>query len=499
MLFHHGAAVIQNLLHHIGRIQIATVDGGRLSPDQLQRRDIESLTEGVGRQGDHVGIEAVLIGENARHLTDHVHAGLFHQAEGLEVLVVSFGTDFQSHGDEGRVAGVSGGHLQGLKAMAGPLGTVDGPSPALDRDGAGAVEGGVHVHHPLLQGRGQGDGLEGGAGLIGGVDAFVAPLRAQNGALGRGDSRLVVLLRFIIAPVLGQLRQLAVQLGLKLFIIQRSVGIGIIGGVGRHGQDGTAVDIHDNAGTALGGVKLGDHAGKAFFQRRLDPPVQRQHQAAAVFRVIVLLILIEHIVAVVVPGGDGEARGPLEDAVILGLQAHAADIVVVDEAQHVGRQGTVGIIPLGIRLQVHTVDPHGALVRVGDQHSVPIIVDGGQLIALVVDLAVDELADLIGDFLVHPLFDDLIGGIGLFHLFPDALLIHLQDAAEPPGDVFGVPDVGVALFLLLIQILLQALRVHKHVFRRGGHRQRMAVAIIDGAPGGSDNGAAGLLGHSLFL
>ena len=499
MLFHHGAAVIQDLLHHIGGIQIAAVDGGRLGADQLQGRDIEGLAEGIGRQGDHVGVKAFLIGENARHLADHVHAGLFHQAEGLEVLIIGLRADLQAHGNEGRVAGVSGGHLQCLEPVAGPLGAVDGPSPALDRDGAGAVEGGVHVHHALFQGRSQGDGLEGGAGLIGGVDALVAPLRTQNGALGRRDSCLVVLLRLIVGPVLGQLRQLTVQLGLELFVVQRTIGIGVISRVGRHGQDGAAVDVHDDARAALGGVELGDHAGKALFQRRLDTPVQRQHQAVAVFRIIVLLILIEHVVAVVVPGGDGKARGALKNAVVLGLQAHAAHIVIVDKAQHIGRQGAVGIIPLGVRLHVHTVDPHGAFIRVGDQHGLPIVIDGRQLVALIVDLTVDELAHLVGNFLVHPLFHDLVGGAGFFHLLQDGLLIHFQDAAQAPGDVFGVPDLRVALLRLLLQILLQSLGIHEHIFRRSGHRQRMPVPVVDRAPGRGDDGASGLLGHSLFL
>ena len=41
------------------------------------------------------------------------------------------------------------------------------------------VNVGVHVHHALLQGSGQRQDLEGGAGLIGVVDALVPPLRCM--------------------------------------------------------------------------------------------------------------------------------------------------------------------------------------------------------------------------------------------------------------------------------------------------------------------------------
>ena len=117
MLGDHVALVVQHLLHQIGGVQIAAVDGGRLGPDQLQGGDGEGLAEGVGGQGGGVGQQPLLIGD-ARGLAHQVDAGLLQQAEGLHVLVVLLAAHPAADVDEGRVAGVAHRLLQDLQAVA---------------------------------------------------------------------------------------------------------------------------------------------------------------------------------------------------------------------------------------------------------------------------------------------------------------------------------------------------------------------------------------------
>ena len=58
--------------------------------------------------------------------------------------------------------------------MAVPVGALDGSAaPAVHLGHAGAVEGAALADHALLQGGGQDDGLEGGAGFIGAADGAI--------------------------------------------------------------------------------------------------------------------------------------------------------------------------------------------------------------------------------------------------------------------------------------------------------------------------------------
>ena len=136
------------------------------------------------------------------------------------------------------------------------------------------------------------------------------------------------------------------------------------------------------------------------------------------------------------------------------------------------------------------------------------------LIALVVDLAVDEAADLVGDVLLRLLGQGLIHGVGLLHLGLDACLVDAQDPGKAPGDVGLVPDLGSDVDLallgglglglldggdLVVHVVLDLLGGDIHRLRCCGDGQDMLVAVIDGATGGSDHGGAGLLVHGLGL
>ena len=398
--------------------------------------------------------------------------------------------------------------------MASSLGAVDGLAPALDHDGAGAVEGGVLVHQSLLQGRGQGDGLEGGAGLIGGVDALVAPLGAHHGAGGLTHRRLVLLLRLVGGTVSLQLCQLLIQLRLERFIVNGAVVVGVVVGVGGHGQNGAGIDIHDDACGTVFRVELIHHALDALFQIVLDVAVQSQNQVLAVLRVIVLFVLVKEVAAHGISGGDRQSGGAGEDGVVLGLQAHAALVFAVDKSDDAGCQCAVRIVALGARLHIDAPDLHGTLGRVLLQDRLSRRRLHGDLVALVVDLAVDETAHLVGYLLVHPLFDDLVLGVGLFHLLQDRLGRHVQDPPKAPGNEFLIPDdgrdIGPAFFLrrlglllccllLLFQIAEDLIGGDEYGLGRSRQSQGKAVAVVNGAPGRGDHRAAGLLGHRLLL
>ncbi|CAN3988299.1 Restriction endonuclease subunit S, partial [Dysosmobacter welbionis] len=383
------ALVVQHLFYQIGGVQIAAVDGGCLGPDQLQGRDVEGLSEGVGRQGNHVGVEAVLIGKDAFRLRRQVDTGGLHEAEGLQIAVVCLRADLQAHGDEGRVAGVAGSHLQGLGAVAGPLGAVDGLSPALHVDGAGAGEGGVHVHHALLQGRGQRDGLEGGAGLVGVLIALVPPLLELDGGPGIRQRLIVRLLRLVGAAVLLDLRQSGIQFRLKPLSIDGGKVSRIIVGIGGHGHNAAGVHVHDDAGAAVGRVVLIQHTLQALFQGVLDVGVQSQHQAAAILRIKHLLAAAEQQRrAVYVGRRDGQSSAAAEHVIIGRLQPVGAHIVGIDEPYHIACQRAEGIQPLGVRRQGDALEPGGPPAG-RDENGVAVLVHRGKLVPLIVDLSVD--------------------------------------------------------------------------------------------------------------
>ena len=169
--------------------------------------------------------------------------------------------------------------LEVLTAMAEFIGAVD--EPVADLQAAITGEIAVEVDDPLLQAHGEGEDLEGGAGLVGVVDTAVAPLlqlRLAQGCfevlLGNGG----VLLH-----------------GRQLFRLQ---GIGnngevveVVARVGGHGQDAPGVGVHNDAEAAVLDVVFFNALLQRLFRKALDGGVEGEVQVAAVLGVDVVFIL----------------------------------------------------------------------------------------------------------------------------------------------------------------------------------------------------------------
>ena len=443
MLVGDAAVGVGDALHQIGAAEVAAVDAGGLRRDEGDRGDVEVLAEGIAGQ-IQLG-EAGGVGKDAHGLAAQVDAGVIHEPEGLHVAVERGVAQLQTVGDEGGVAGVPHGLDQRLKAVTGLVGAVDGVVG--DVDEAAAVDGGVHVDDALLQRGGQRQDLEGGAGLVGVVQRLVAPLEQ----LHVGQRAL--------AP-LHPLQQGLILHGGKV--------VEVVVGVGGHGQNAAGFGVHDDAGGAVGGGELVGHGLKALFQIVLDGGVQRQRQVAAVLGGEVLLVGVHHVVAGVVLGGHHKAALPLQLLLVAGLQPVQAGVLVAHEADDVGRQRAVGIVALGVG---HQMDAHDLVF-------------------------VDVGADGVGRVLLGAELDDLVLGIGVVHAPADGGGVAAQDLGEAGGQRVLRPRHGS---VLVVDGPVDLQRGEDDRLGAGGNGHDVAGAVIDGAAGGGDHRAAGLLAHRLAL
>ncbi|CAN4042488.1 hypothetical protein BBBGCB_BBBGCB_09650, partial [Dysosmobacter welbionis] len=130
------------------------------------------------------------------------------------------------------------------------------------------------------------------------------------------------------------------------------------------------------------------------------------------------------------------------------------------------------------------------------------------------DLSVDEPADLVGHVLVYLLFDLPVSVGGVLQVLQDGLLLHIQNAAEAPGDIRLVQHLrrrvrrsllgsllGRILDLLLLGLykVLDATGIQQDCLRGVGDGHDLAVFVVDRPPGGADDHAVGLLAHRLGL
>ena len=362
--------------------------------------------------------------------------------------------------------------------MALVLGAADGPGSHLFI--AGAVEVGVFIDHALLQGGGQDDGFESGAGLVGVGDRPVGPL----GVLGLLEGRGVGLL------IGGGVVLHRLQIGRQDRVGDGPGVVEVVVGGGGHGQDGPRLGVHDDAEAAVADLVGGDAVGEGLLTVALDGGVDGELDVEARLGVHVALVAGEHLGAVVLLGGDHPAGLPRQLALILGLDAVGAPVAVVDvdPADDLGGQGAVGVDPLGVGQEV---DP------------------GIEAVLLL------EGPDGLGDAVVHPPLEDLVLGGGVLHALEDGVGLHPQDLRQALGHELLVPaGHGGALRagelfalgrLLLPRLGLGLLRRQDvlggddHVVDVGGHGQDIPLGIVDGAPGGGDQHVSGLLADGLLL
>ena len=214
-----------------------------------------------------------------------------------------------------------------LRAMAGALPAVENIVTACDLGLAAAVEAVVQSHSPLLQCRRQGHTFECRARLIAVRNAADTPLEQP-----RLDDLAVV---FIPAESPGRccpsffLLGLVVEL-LQLFlgggIVDLQVVIGVICPHRRHGQNLAGVDVHHDAERAVLHIVLRNGGLHVLLKIILHRRVDRRNQAAAVGRLVVFFVGVEHFRLVVALCRDDSPGIALEGIVVVGFQALGADV-----------------------------------------------------------------------------------------------------------------------------------------------------------------------------
>ena len=354
--------------------------------------------------------------------------------------------------------------------MAGAAGALDGI--ARHPHAAGAGEGVAVADHALLQGGGQDQGLEGGAGLIGVVDGLVAPLVQLS--LAQGLQVLVAVL------AVGGLE--GVQLSLDVRVTDDAGVVQVVAwGVGP-GQDGPGVRVHGDAEAAVLDLEGLDALFQDALAVALDGGVQGEDNVVAVGGVVVVLVAGEHFSAVAVAGGDHPAHLAGELLLVEGLDAVGA-AVGVDKADDLAGQGVLRII---------------ALAGGGDDDGV------GQSVVR------DELPHLVGHLLLSLAGKHLIGRVGPLQPRRDVLLINAQNLREALGHQLigrlrrGGHLVGVSPRLLhplgiVFLDLDQVPRGDNDPVDGGAHGQGVPVAVVDGAPVGLHRHIPGLLVDGQFL
>ena len=458
--------------------QCSAVGHGGDRRHQLQGRQREVLAEGIDRK-----VYPAAQIEDAELLAGQIHAGLAADAEGGGVIPELLDAQRLTNGHQRRVAGVFQGVPQGLIPVAALFPAADGAAPALDELGAGAVEMTVFRDHALLQRRGHGDDLEGGAGVIEEGNALVAPHLVDRVASGLFPGLLVF--------DGGHLR--------LLFLAEDEGMVGVVFRIGGHGKDAAVVHIHDHAdGRALYLiVAVGDL--QVLFQIMLQHLVDGEHQRRAVLGFVIKLIVLGDGIAVGIGQRDRPARRPRKELVILPFQAGQALLIAAHAAQHAGQKAAIGIIAGGIRFKIEKAG---------------------------IFIVLNELPHRVGLILFHAPEQHLIGAV-LFRLLQDGLRIQLQQGGQglhdglqplfpdgfaglrrqlrlfvhiPGGQMMGLQIVPlfraeqVAVFLRP-----QLPGAEDEHFRAGGDRQRLAVGIVNGAPLGIDGHIPRLAAEGLLL
>ena len=314
------------------------------------------------------------------------------------------------------------------------LGSVAPVLPAADRaaasahmNAAPAVEAVVHGDGAAVERHGEGDDLEGGAGLVGVGQGLVAPLARLRlpqqllGLLGRGGR---------------------VDHGLRLGADGKKI-VQIIAVERGHGEDRAGVHIHGDGAGAVLNVVVRDGLLQMLFDIILDRRIERQHQVAAVLAGLKILVAAQQqLRAVGVRQAQRAAAGAGQRLIVHGLDALETGVVGADKADHMAGKRRIRVIAAAVRLEMHAVQ---AVLQLEGAHRVGLLA-------------------------LHAPLDRHIPGAGLPALFEHRLLVDVQDFRKAPGDQRPV-----------LAVLVDLRRTEEDVFHRGAERQGLPLPVIDPA------------------
>ena len=395
------------MIHHVRGVEIAAVYHRIKGRDQLNGGDVKALTEGGG--GQLSDMELIVGPDITAVLVRQVDARGLHNTEAVEIIVKFLSADLLANGNQGRVTGVAHRLCQSLVSVAAAGGAADGPGVYLHT--AAAVKGGIFVNDALLQTGSQHDGLEGRAGLVGVGNGLVGPLGVDCVGIGLliglliGERRLFLLCQLsplflglpdgILHRFLGgrfNLFGLLVHLGKQCGVSDGAVIVQVKVGTHGHAQDGAGIALHCDDHAAVLGLIPGAVLLQIALAICLYGRVDGQVDIIAIFRIVVVLEKVHQVSAHAVFRRDHQAGGAGQLALKLGFQAVGA-AAVVGKADDLSGKAGIGIVPLGIGLEIDTA---------------------GQMVG------VDQFPDLCLHIIFHLLGHPLILAVGVGALFPQA-------------------------------------------------------------------------------
>ena len=343
-LLDHVAICIGDLIHHMGRDQIAAVDGCGHSGAHLQRGDGHCLTKGRGSQLHFAQLVGLIILHEAR-LTGQVHAGAAGKAKGIEVVIEGLGANALAQLDIVDIAALT----QSFGQCDGAVGFVACAVVGLlcHAVSTGAGKGGVDVCKAGVHAHGRGDHLEHTAGVVQLGDGLVFPLDIAEvaGVIALlVQNAVAVLILFVDAVQLRLSAHQLVEVIQICAVVQRVVGVKIR--LGSHGKDGTGLDVHhDGAAAVLHRVGCNGFV-QIPFHDLLHIHIQRKHQIGAILGCKGGGILVRNGVAVGIALGNGAAIHTGQRGLIGFFQTVSTNAVRIGKAQHCRCKRSVGVIAL---------------------------------------------------------------------------------------------------------------------------------------------------------
>ena len=348
----HVAICIGDLIHHMGRDQIAAVDGCGHSGAHLQRGDGHCLTKGRGSQLHFAQLVGLIILHEAR-LTGQIHAGAAGKAKGIEVVIEGLGANALAQLDIVDIAALP----QSFGQCDGAVGFVACAVVGLlcHAVSTGAGKGGVDVCKAGVHAHGRGDHLEHTAGVVQLGDGLVFPLDiaevagviallVQNAVAVCVLQLVAVLILFVDAVQLRLSAHQLVEVIQICAVVQRVVGVKIR--LGSHGKDGTGLDVHhDGAAAVLHRVGCNGFV-QIPFHDLLHIHIQRKHQIGAILGCKGGGILVRNGVAVGIALGNGAAIHTGQRGLIGFFQTVSTNAVRIGKAQHCRCKRSVGVIAL---------------------------------------------------------------------------------------------------------------------------------------------------------